>query len=72
VRKNTETLTDASNGIELEVNTKKTKFMLPSRHQNAEQNYNIKTVNKSSEKFLRECGDSKKCMCGRQGRNIGV
>jgi hypothetical protein len=39
IKKNTETLIDASKEIGLEVNTEKTKYMLLSRHQNAEQNH---------------------------------
>jgi hypothetical protein len=34
IKRNTETLTDASKEVGLEVNTEKTKYMLPSRHQN--------------------------------------
>jgi hypothetical protein len=37
--KETGTLIEASKEIGLEVNTEKTKYMLLSRHQNAEQNY---------------------------------
>jgi hypothetical protein len=40
VKKNTETLIDASNEVSLEVNTEKTKYtLLLSRHQNAGQNH---------------------------------
>jgi hypothetical protein len=34
IKKNTQTLIDASNEVGLEVNTEKTKYMLLSRHQN--------------------------------------
>jgi hypothetical protein len=34
IKKNTETLIDASKEVGLEVNTEKTKYMLLSRHQN--------------------------------------
>jgi hypothetical protein len=37
IKKNTETLTDASKEAGLEENTEKTKYMLLSRHQNAGQ-----------------------------------
>jgi hypothetical protein len=37
IKKNTETLIDASKEVDLEVNTEKTKYMLLSRHQNAGQ-----------------------------------
>jgi hypothetical protein len=35
IKKNTETLTEASKEVGLEVNAKKTKYMLLSHHQNA-------------------------------------
>jgi hypothetical protein len=35
IKKNVETLIDASKDVGLEVNTEKTKYMLLSRHQNA-------------------------------------
>jgi hypothetical protein len=35
IKKNLETITDASKGVRLEVNTEKTKYMLLSRYQNA-------------------------------------
>jgi hypothetical protein len=38
IKKNTQTLIDVSKEVGLEVNTEKTKYMLLSRHQNAEQN----------------------------------
>jgi hypothetical protein len=46
---NTETLTDASREVGLEVNTEKTKYMLMSHHYNAGQNHDIKTANRSFE-----------------------
>jgi hypothetical protein len=45
IKKNMETLIDASKEVGLEVNTKKTKYMLLSRHQNAGQSYDIKLAN---------------------------
>jgi hypothetical protein len=36
IKKNTETLIDASKEVGLEVNAEKTKYMLMSRHQNAD------------------------------------
>jgi hypothetical protein len=45
IKKNTQTLIDASNEIGLEVNTEKTKYMLLSHHQNTGQNYDIKIGN---------------------------
>jgi hypothetical protein len=39
IKKNTQTLIDASNEVGLEVNTEKTKHMLLSDHQNATQNH---------------------------------
>jgi hypothetical protein len=49
IKNNTETLTGASKEIGLEVNTAKTKYMLLSPHQNAGQNHDIKTANRSFE-----------------------
>jgi hypothetical protein len=49
IMKNTETLTDASKEVGLEANAKKIKCMLLSCHQNAGQNHDIKTANRSSE-----------------------
>jgi hypothetical protein len=40
--KNKETLIDASSEVGLEVNVQKTKYMLVTRHQNADQNRDIK------------------------------
>jgi hypothetical protein len=42
IKNNTVTLTDASKEVGLEVNAEKTKYILPSCHQNAQQNHNIK------------------------------
>jgi hypothetical protein len=42
IKENTETLTDASKEVGLEVNAEKTNYMLLSRHQNAGQNHDIK------------------------------
>jgi hypothetical protein len=41
IKKNTQTLTDASKDVGLEVNTEKTMYMLLSLHQNAGQNHDI-------------------------------
>jgi hypothetical protein len=49
IKKNTETLTDASKEVRLEANAEKTKCMLLSRHQNAEQNHNKQRANRSFE-----------------------
>jgi hypothetical protein len=49
-KKNTETLTAASKEVGLEVNTEKTKYMLLSGHQNADQNHDKNIANRSSEK----------------------
>jgi hypothetical protein len=46
VKTNTETLTEASKEIGLEMNLEKTKYMLLSCHQNAGQNRDIKTANR--------------------------
>jgi hypothetical protein len=47
INKNTQTLTDASKEVGLEVNVEKTKYMLVSRDQNAGQNRDIKIGNRS-------------------------
>jgi hypothetical protein len=44
-----ETIIDASNEVNLEINVEKTKYMLLSRHQNVGQNRDIKTANRSFE-----------------------
>jgi hypothetical protein len=49
VKKNIETLIDASKEVGLEANTEKTKCMLLSHHQKAGQNHDIKTPNRCSE-----------------------
>jgi hypothetical protein len=49
VKKNTDALIDASKEFGLEVNTEKTKYMLLSCHQNAEQNHDIKVANRCFE-----------------------
>jgi hypothetical protein len=50
--KNTETLIDAGKEVGLDVNAKKAKYMLLSRHQNAGQNHNIKIANRSFENVV--------------------
>jgi hypothetical protein len=45
----TGTLIDASKEVGPEVNVEKTKYMLPSRHQNVDQNRDIKIANRSFE-----------------------
>jgi hypothetical protein len=47
IKKNTETLIDASKDVGLEINVEKTKYMLLSRHQNVGQNGDIKIANRS-------------------------
>jgi hypothetical protein len=42
IKKNTETLTDASKEVGLDINIEKTKYMLLSCHQNAGQHRDIK------------------------------
>jgi hypothetical protein len=49
IRKNTETLIDASKEVGLEINAEKTKYMLLSCQQNAGQNRDMKIANKSFE-----------------------
>jgi hypothetical protein len=47
IKKNTETLNGASKEVGLEINVEKTKYMLLSRHQNADQNRCMKIANRS-------------------------
>jgi hypothetical protein len=47
IKKNTETLIDASKEVGREINVEKTECMLPSRHQNVGQNWDIKIANRS-------------------------
>jgi hypothetical protein len=49
IQKNTENLIDAGKEVGLEINIEKTKYMFPSRHQNAGQNRVIKIANGSLE-----------------------
>jgi hypothetical protein len=49
INKNTETLINASKEVGLEVNVEKTKYMLVSRDQNADENQNIKIGNRTVE-----------------------
>jgi hypothetical protein len=49
INKNEETWHDASKKLGLEINIQKTKYMLVSRHQTADQSPDIKTVNRSFE-----------------------
>jgi hypothetical protein len=41
IKENKETLIDASKEVGLEINVEKNKYMLLSRHQNAEQNHDM-------------------------------
>jgi hypothetical protein len=43
----------ASKVVDVESNTEKAKYMLLSRHQNARQNHNVKTTNRSFENGAR-------------------
>jgi hypothetical protein len=49
IKKNTQTLIDASNKVGLEVNPEKTKYIFLSRHQNAGQDNDIKIANRRFE-----------------------
>jgi hypothetical protein len=49
IKKNTESLIDASKEIGLEINVKKTKYMLLFRHQNVGQNRDIKIADRKFE-----------------------
>jgi hypothetical protein len=47
IKRNTETLINASKEVGLEINVKKTKYMLLSRQQNVGQNRDIRIANRS-------------------------
>jgi hypothetical protein len=49
IKKNTETLIDASKEVGLVINVKKTKYMLLSRHQNVGEKWDIKMANRPFE-----------------------
>jgi hypothetical protein len=49
IKKNMETLIDASKEVGLKINVEKTKYMLLSRHQNVGKNRDIKIANRSFE-----------------------
>jgi hypothetical protein len=49
IKKNTEIFIDASKEVALEINVEKTKYMLPSRHQDVGQNRDIKIANTTFE-----------------------
>jgi hypothetical protein len=49
IKKNTETLIDASKEVGLEINVEKSKYKLLSRHQNVGQNCDIEIANRSLE-----------------------
>jgi hypothetical protein len=49
IKKNTETLIEASKEVGLDINIEKTKYMLLSRHKNAGQSQETKTANRSFE-----------------------
>jgi hypothetical protein len=49
IKENTNTLLEASRDVGLEINAKKTKYMIMSRHRNSEQNQNIRIANESFE-----------------------
>jgi hypothetical protein len=49
IKKNTETVTDASKEVQLGINVEKNKYMLLSHYQNATQNWDIKIANRSFE-----------------------
>jgi hypothetical protein len=48
IKKNTETLLEASRKVGLEINTEKTKYMITPHHKNAGQHHNLLNASKSS------------------------
>jgi sorting nexin-29 len=53
IKKNSETLLEASRNIGLEINAKKTKYMIMSHHPNSGQNQNIRIANELCEKVAK-------------------
>jgi hypothetical protein len=53
IKKNTDALLEASGEVGLEVNTEGTKYMVVSHYQNAGQNHNLLTANKSFENLVK-------------------
>jgi hypothetical protein len=53
VKKNTETLLEASRDVGIEINAEKTKYMIMSCHPNSGQNQNIRIANESFEKVAK-------------------
>jgi hypothetical protein len=49
IKENSETLSEASRDIDLEINAEKTKYMIMSRYPNSGQNQNIRIANESLE-----------------------
>jgi hypothetical protein len=47
IKKNTQTLLEASRDVGLEINVEKTKYVIMSHHQNSGQNQNTRTGNES-------------------------
>jgi hypothetical protein len=69
IKKNTETLIDASKKVGLEINIEKVKYMFLSRHQNVGQSRGIKLVNRFYEnvsqfKYLRTTVTNKNLLQG--------
>jgi hypothetical protein len=55
IKENTEVLIDASKESSLEVNNERTKYMLPSCHQNAGEDQNMKIDNRAFENVAEFC-----------------
>jgi hypothetical protein len=53
IKENTETLSEASRVIGLEINAEKTKYMIMSRHPNSGQKQSIRIANESVENMVR-------------------
>jgi hypothetical protein len=53
IKENSETLTEASGDIGLEINAEKTKYMIRSRHPNSGQNQNVRITNESFENVVK-------------------
>jgi hypothetical protein len=53
IKENTETLSEVSRDVDLEINAEKTKYMIMSRYPNSGQNQNIRMANESFEKVAK-------------------
>jgi hypothetical protein len=75
IKEGTETLTDASREVDLEINTEKTNYMFLGPHQNAGERHDIKIANRSTEnvsqlKYLRSTVTKQNLIQGKIKRRL--